>query len=111
MNRAAGICAGLILFLAIGVVQLRAEHDATICTPFACVELTVPTGFFKGELKDHADVKRDLMSRGIKFPVGSEVRYWPGSKKLVIRNDSEEIEKVKALLAEPRRLSYKIGTR
>jgi beta-lactamase regulating signal transducer with metallopeptidase domain len=46
------------------------------------------------------DVTKQLAAQGMEFPQGSEAKYLPKSKKLVVRNTQEQLEKLEELLKE-----------
>jgi beta-lactamase regulating signal transducer with metallopeptidase domain len=46
------------------------------------------------------DVVKPISEAGIEFPKGSKAKYLPKSKKLVVRNTQEQLEKIEKLLKE-----------
>ena len=71
--------------------------NAATPTPLTIRTFLVPVGFFKAPLVDNADVKPDLISRGIAFPAGATA-VCLASGKIVVRNTPEQLDKLADLM-------------
>jgi type II secretory pathway component GspD/PulD (secretin) len=92
-------------------LNVQVEHaDNTTCQPsnqptgaVANTEVLtvrtflIPVGFFQSPLVDNADVKPELIARGIAFPVGATAVSL-ASGKVVVRNTPDQLDKLATLI-------------
>ncbi|MDR1146199.1 MAG: M56 family metallopeptidase [Verrucomicrobiales bacterium] len=60
---------------------------------------TIPEG--KGISPEDADVRKELVAKGIEFLAGASAAYLPKIKKLVVRNTAGQLAKITELIARP----------